>query len=118
MEVQEQQQEHDKTINLGDVSRTLLKIVARLSKSEYHQHKSNGQHRRQAEVLEHSDLTDPASAPVQDTGEHYAGLRRIVPQEHNRALPLCTQLVSLTEAGRFQFRRKELSTDGQKPQTP
>jgi hypothetical protein len=47
--------------NLVDVSRTLLRIVARLSKNEYSVSKSNGHIRRQVEVLEHPDLPDPAS---------------------------------------------------------
>ena len=47
--------------NLLDVSRTLLRIVARLPKTEYSEHKSNGHIRRQAEVRQHSDLPDPAS---------------------------------------------------------
>jgi len=47
--------------NLLDVSRTLLRIVARLPKTEYSEDKSNGHIRRQAEVRQHSDLPDPAS---------------------------------------------------------
>ena len=47
--------------NLLDVSRTLLRIVARLPKTEYSEDKSNGPIRRQAEVRQHSDLPDPAS---------------------------------------------------------
>lgn len=47
--------------NLVDVSRTLLRIVARLPKNEYSVPKSNGHIRRQVEVLEHPDLPDPAS---------------------------------------------------------
>jgi hypothetical protein len=47
--------------NLLDVSRTLLRIVARLPKNEYSVSKSNGHIRRQVEVLEHPDLPDPAS---------------------------------------------------------
>ena len=47
--------------NLVDVSRTLLRIVARLPKNEYSVSKSNGHIRRQVEVLEHPDLPDPAS---------------------------------------------------------
>lgn len=46
---------------LLDVSRTLLRIVAQLPKSDYSEDKSNGHNRRQVEVLEHPDLPDPAS---------------------------------------------------------
>jgi len=44
-----------------------LRIVAQLPKSEYSEHKSSGQYRRQVEVLEHPDLPDPASA--EDTSQ-------------------------------------------------
>ena len=47
--------------NLLDVSRTLLRIVARLPKTEYSEDKSNGPIRRQADELELGDLPDPAS---------------------------------------------------------
>lgn len=47
--------------NLLDVSRTLLRIVAQLAKNEYSEDKSDEHIRRQAEVVEHSDLPDPAS---------------------------------------------------------
>ena len=46
--------------NLVDVSRTLLRIVARLPKTEYSVSKSNG-HRRQADEFPLDDLPDPAS---------------------------------------------------------
>ncbi|MBZ0282542.1 MAG: hypothetical protein K8L97_17515 [Anaerolineae bacterium] len=46
--------------NLVDVSRTLLRIVARLSKNEYTESNSI-QNGRQAEVVVHDDLSDPAS---------------------------------------------------------
>jgi hypothetical protein len=46
--------------NLVDVSRTLLRIVARLSKNEYTENSSTKQG-RQAEVYHHPDLSDPAS---------------------------------------------------------
>ena len=45
-------------INLENVSRTLLRIVAQLPKTEYHFSKLN---ERQDEVLTHNDLSDPAS---------------------------------------------------------
>ena len=51
----------DERVNLENISRTLLRIVARLPKREYHEDKSNGHNRRQAEVVEHSDLPNPAS---------------------------------------------------------
>jgi hypothetical protein len=48
--------------NLLDVSRTLLRIVARLPKNEYSEDKSNGHIRRQADEFQLDDLPDPASA--------------------------------------------------------
>jgi hypothetical protein len=54
--------------NLVDVSRTLLRIVARLPKNEYSVSKSNGHIRRQVEVLEHPDLPDPASVDTTSQG--------------------------------------------------
>ncbi|MBZ0296801.1 MAG: hypothetical protein K8L99_29845 [Anaerolineae bacterium] len=54
------QQLHNGT-NLLDVSRTLLRIVARLPKNEYSEDKSNGPIRRQAAERELDDLPDPAS---------------------------------------------------------
>jgi len=48
--------------NLLDVSRTLLRIVARLPKNEYSEDKSNGPIRRQAAESQLDDLPDPASA--------------------------------------------------------
>jgi hypothetical protein len=47
--------------NLLDVSRTLLRIVARLPKTEYSEDKSNGPIRRQAAESQLDDLPDPAS---------------------------------------------------------
>jgi hypothetical protein len=55
----------DKQPNNGtnplDVSRTLLRIVAGLPKTEYSEDKSNGPIRRQADEHELDDLPDPAS---------------------------------------------------------
>jgi len=51
----------DERVNLENISRTLLRIVARLPKSEYHEDKSNGHNRRQADERELDDLPDPAS---------------------------------------------------------
>ncbi|MCB9453329.1 MAG: hypothetical protein H6672_18005 [Anaerolineaceae bacterium] len=48
--------------NLEQLAQTLLRIVARLPKTEYSGLKSNGHSRRRAEVVEHSDPADPASA--------------------------------------------------------
>ena len=56
-----QEKQLNKGTNLVDVSRTLLRIVARLPKNEYSVSKSNGHIRRQVEVLEYPDLPDPAS---------------------------------------------------------
>jgi hypothetical protein len=54
--------------NLLDVSRTLLRIVARLPKNEYHEDKSNGPIRRQAAESQLDDLPDPASEEVTSQG--------------------------------------------------
>ena len=61
MTVHDQEKQADDSINLENISRILLRIVAQLPKNEYSEHKSNGQYRRQVEVLEHPDLPDPAS---------------------------------------------------------
>jgi len=61
LEVKNRDQQTDERVNLENISRTLLRIVARLPKTEYSVSKSNGHNRRQAEVLDHSDLPDPAS---------------------------------------------------------
>ena len=55
-----QHNQHD-DIHLGQIAATLLRIVARLPKSEYHDVKSNGQDRQQAAESELDDLPDPAS---------------------------------------------------------
>ena len=47
--------------NLVDVSRILLRIVARLPKNEYIENKSNGHNQRQVEERKLNDLPDPAS---------------------------------------------------------
>jgi len=65
--VQDQEKQADNSINLENISRILLRIVAQLPKNEYSENKSNGQYRRQVEVLEHPDLPDPASA--EDTSQ-------------------------------------------------
>ena len=57
-----QEKQPNNGTNLLDVSRTLLRVVARLPKTEYSVSKSNGHIRRQVEVLKHPDLPDPASA--------------------------------------------------------
>jgi len=59
--VQDQEKQADNGINLENISRILLRIVAQLPKNEYSEHKSNGQYRRQVEELELNDLPDPAS---------------------------------------------------------
>jgi hypothetical protein len=56
-----QEKQLNKGTNLVDVSRTLLRIVARLPKNEYSVSKSNGHIRRQVEERELNDLPDPAS---------------------------------------------------------
>ena len=61
MEVKNRDSQTDERVNLENISRTLLRIVARLPKSEYHEDKSNGHNRRQAAERELDDLPDPAS---------------------------------------------------------
>ena len=67
MTAQDHEKQADSSINLKNISRILLRIVAQLPKSEYSESKSNGQYRRQVDVLEHPDLPDPASA--EDTSQ-------------------------------------------------
>jgi hypothetical protein len=57
-----QEKQLNNSTNLVDVSRTLLRIVARLPKTEYSEDKSNGYIRRQAAEDQLDDLPDPASA--------------------------------------------------------
>jgi len=47
--------------NLVDVSRTLLRIVAHLSETQYSEITSTELSEQQAEVVEHNDLPNPAS---------------------------------------------------------
>ena len=61
MTVKNQEKQSDNNINLENISRILLRIVAQLPKSEYSEHKSNGLYRRQVEELQLNDLPDPAS---------------------------------------------------------
>lgn len=56
-----QEKQPNNSTNLLDVSRTLLRIVARLPKTEYSEDKSNGHIRRQAAESQLDDLPDPAS---------------------------------------------------------
>jgi len=65
--VQDQEKQAGSGINLENISRILLRIVAQLPKNEYSESKSNGQYRRQVEELELNDLPDPASA--EDTSQ-------------------------------------------------
>jgi len=62
-----QHEQLNNSIDLVDLSRTLLRIVARLPKSEYHDGKST-EHRRRADVLEHADPADPASDATTSQG--------------------------------------------------
>jgi hypothetical protein len=61
LEVKKRDPHTDKQVNLENISRTLLRIVARLPKREYHDDKSNGHNRRQADEFPLDDLPDPAS---------------------------------------------------------
>ena len=56
-----QEKQLNNEVNLVDVSRTLLRIVARLPKNEYSVPKSNGHNQRQVEEHQLNDLPDPAS---------------------------------------------------------
>lgn len=51
----------DDGINLVNISKTLLHIVAQLRETQYTGSRSTKIVLRQAEVLDHSDLPDPAS---------------------------------------------------------
>ncbi len=51
----------DEGINLVNISKTLLHIVAQLRETQYTDDKSTEIVLRQAEVLDRSDLPDPAS---------------------------------------------------------
>ena len=55
----EQEKQANNGINLENISRILLRIVAQLPKSEYSE--SIQQYRRQVEERELNDLPDPAS---------------------------------------------------------
>ncbi|MAU09034.1 MAG: hypothetical protein CL607_04370 [Anaerolineaceae bacterium] len=61
MEVKNRDSQTSEGVNLETISRTLLRIVARLPKREYHEDKSNGHNRRQADEFPLDDLPDPAS---------------------------------------------------------
>lgn len=55
------QKQLNNNMNLVDVSRTLLRIVAHLSETQYSETTSTELSEQQAEVRQHSDLPDPAS---------------------------------------------------------
>jgi len=61
LEVKNRDPQTNEGVNLETISRTLLRIVARLPKREYHDDKSNGHNRRQADEFPLDDLPDPAS---------------------------------------------------------
>jgi hypothetical protein len=63
-----QEKQLNSGMNLLDVSRTLLRIVARLPKTEYSEDKSNGHIRRQAAEFPLDDLPDPASEDTTSQG--------------------------------------------------
>jgi hypothetical protein len=56
-----QEKQLNNSTNLVDVSRTLLRIVAHLGKTQYTDDESTEIVLQQAEVRQHSDLSDPAS---------------------------------------------------------
>lgn len=56
-----QEKQLNNSTNLVDVSRALLRIVAHLGKTQYTDPKSTEIVVQQAEVRQHSDLSDPAS---------------------------------------------------------
>ena len=61
MEVKNHDPQTDEGVNLETISRTLLSIVAHLGKTQYTDPKSTEVVLQQAEVRQHSDLSDPAS---------------------------------------------------------
>jgi hypothetical protein len=56
-----QEEQLNNGTNLVDVSRTLLRIVAHLSETQYSETTSTELSEQQAEVRQHNDLPDPAS---------------------------------------------------------
>jgi hypothetical protein len=56
-----QEKQLNNNMNLVDVSRTLLRIVAHLSETQYTEATSTELSEQQAEVVVHNDLPDPAS---------------------------------------------------------
>jgi hypothetical protein len=56
-----QEKQLNNNMNLVDVSRTLLRIVAHLSETQYSETTSTELSEQQAEVHQHNDLPDPAS---------------------------------------------------------
>jgi hypothetical protein len=56
-----QEKQLNNNMNLVDVSRTLLRIVAHLSETQYSETTSTELSEQQAEVVVHNDLPDPAS---------------------------------------------------------
>ena len=57
-----------KPVDLPHVAQTLLRIVAHLPKTKYHEDKSNGHKRRQADEVTLDDLPDPASDEATSQG--------------------------------------------------
>ena len=56
-----QEKQLNNNMNLVDVSRTLLRIVAHLSETQYSETTSTELSEQQAEVVVHNDLPNPAS---------------------------------------------------------
>lgn len=63
-----QEKQPNNGTNLLDVSRTLLRIVAHLSETQYSEATSTELSEQQAEVRQHNDLPDPASGPNTSQG--------------------------------------------------
>ena len=68
MEVKNHDPQADEGVNLETISRTLLSIVAHLGKTQYTDPKSTEVVLQQAEVRQHSDLSDPASEGTTSQG--------------------------------------------------
>jgi len=68
LEVKNRDPQTDEGVNLETISRTLLSIVAHLGKTQYTDPKSTEVVLQQAEVRQHSDLSDPASDDATSQG--------------------------------------------------
>jgi hypothetical protein len=56
-------EQRERGINMVGIYRTVLRVIAHLEETDY-----TGQNSRQAEVLKHRDLPDPASSVTNSQG--------------------------------------------------